>query len=143
MTTAIQSPVSDLYDRLAAIDTDAIPVVCTDRHIPRKQQAALARGLFKQFGLRGISVTTPNYSMAQTVQIAVPRIDDDLHDRSKWPHFHDYSDPSRSEATRCPACRERSAAVAKVEKILAIAFPKHDDRSDSQSDYFDYCWSMR
>ena len=35
-----------------------------------------------------------------------------------------------------------SAAAEKVEQILLKAFPSTDDRSDSQTDHFDFKWSI-
>lgn len=135
-----------LVARLKDINEGAIPVMSRDRHIPRVEQAKLARQLFRQLGLKGISVTTPNYSMAKVVEVRLPRVPEDGHDLTKWPHFHsaECCGPGKqhTEATRCPVCREHSAAELAVEEILARAFPQHDNRSDSQTDYFDYCWSV-
>ncbi len=132
-----------LYARLKEIKETAIPVLSRDRCIPRKEQAALARKLFKSLGLAGISVTTPNYSMAHVVEVRLPRAE--YHDRQKWPHNHEAccnSGMGHNEATRCPCCRDHAAAELKIEEILARAFPNHDDRSDSMTDYFDNCWSV-
>lgn len=104
-----------LDDAIVAVDVTRIPVMSADRTIPRKEQAALARKLFKQLGLRGISVTAPNYSMAQSVDVRLPETGD----------------------------RERDMSIEEqVREILAIAFPNHDNRSDSQSDHYDYKWSI-
>jgi hypothetical protein len=133
-----------LYAKLAAIRLENIPVMSRDRHIPRKEQAALARQLFKRLGLRGISVTTPRYSMAHSVDVRLPA--EGQHDPDKWPHSHrDWCGPNgtgHDEATRCPACRDRAAAEKKLEALLLAAFPCHDDRSDSQTDYFDFRWTV-
>ncbi len=121
-----------------------IPVMTTDRHIDRKQQAALARKLFKSLGLKGISVTTPTYSMASTVKVRLPRADVTaamfiLNGRDY--NGEAYSDmPDELPAKIAHAARW--AEITEIKRVLAIAFPNHDDRSDSCSDHFDFCWSV-
>lgn len=132
-----------LHDALNLVSETSIPIVCRDRHIPRKDQAKLARALFKRLGLNGISVTTPNYSMAQSVHVELPKLE--IHVANMWPHGGDHvHEPGCSirDEDRCPTCRNNFSAMKKIELILAKAFPEHDDRSDTQSDYFDYCWSI-
>lgn len=120
------------HAQIEAVDLATVPAVCTDRRIPRKQQAALARKLLRSLGVAGISVTTPTYSMAQSVEVCVPRRGDYTvrHPDGGVDWQHD------------PAARANNAAVAKVEAILAKAFPNHDNRSDGMTDHFDYKWSM-
>jgi hypothetical protein len=143
-TTPADCKVSALYARLAAIDPAAVPVVCTDRHVARKYQATLARELFKALGLKGISVTTPNYSMAHVVDVSIPSLPhlpgDYLYDGRNYEN-DSYSDMPAAVPARAKSLA-RHAASLKVGEILAYAFPNHDDRSDSQSDYFDSCWSI-
>ncbi len=132
------------YANLAAIRLENVPVITRDRHIPRKEQAALARQLFKRLGLKGISVTAPRYAQAHSVDVRLPA--EGEHDPNKWPHAHDRccgpNGRGHHEENRCPACRERAAAQKKLEAILLTAFPNHDDRSDLQTDYFDFRWSI-
>src|SRR5438067_1486097 len=61
-----------LHATLAATDITTIPVLSNDRCMPRTEQAELARSFFKKLGLKGVSVTTPTYSMARTVHITLP-----------------------------------------------------------------------
>ena len=122
----------DLHVKLAAIDITEIPVKTLDRCIPRKEQAKMARELFKSLGLKGISVTTPNYSMAQTVEVRLPRRRDYVLDDSGF-----------ICRQLCEASKANHEAESRVESILLAAFPQHDDRSDIQTDYFDRCWSLR
>lgn len=135
---------ADAFAQLAAVDLATVPVLSTVRGLPRKDRAALARGLFRKLGIKGIGVTAPNYSMAHSVDVRLP--DMGGHDLTRWPHYHDRhccSAPNgHNEENRCPACRDRAAAERKVEAILLTAFPNSDDRSDTQSDYFDFCWSI-
>lgn len=127
-----------LQSALEKVQEGKIPVMSRERHIPRKQQAALARELFKRLGLRGVSVTTPNYSMAHSVDVSYPKLQIHCHDM--WPHNWEVSD--RTEETRCPTCKENWKMHEKIAEILARAFPNHDDRSDSMTDYFDFKWSI-
>lgn len=130
-------------ESLADVRETAVPVMSRDRHIPRKERARLVRELFKRLGLKGVSVTTPNYSMACTVDVTVPKLE--IHSAEMWPHggprVHE-SGLTVAECDRCPTCVRNRKSAEKIEEILARAFPNNDDRSDTQSDYFDYCWSV-
>ena len=101
-----------------------------DRGIPRKEQAKLARKLFRSLSLSGISVTTPSYSMAQAVDVTLPDC-----------HISECCTPV-DEKDACGICRDQVAIKRKIEEILGVAFPNHDNRSEMQSDYHDYCWSV-
>lgn len=115
---------------LAAVDLAGVPVLTTDRHIERKAQAALLRKLLRQLKVPHVSVTAPNYSMASSVDVRLPKRED-------------YTVAADGCIDRdCPAAVANRAAEDTLRSILAIAFPNHDDRSDSQTDYFDYCWSI-
>lgn len=125
-------PVS-VHAAIDAVDLSAVPVVCTDRGIRRKEQAALARKLFKQLGITGLSVTAPNYSMAHSVEVKIPKRDD----------YMMLSLDGGIDFLNDPTALANRRISEKVEAILGRAFPCHDDRSDSQSDYFDYKWSIQ
>jgi hypothetical protein len=86
------------------------------RHAPRTEQARLARHLFRQLGVRGLNVTAPRYSMARAVDVRLPA--DSL------------------------APLPRTEMEDRVEFILDASFPNHDDRSDTMTDYYDFCWSI-
>jgi len=117
---------TELHAKLAEIVSGelakTVPVICTDRHIPRKEQAKLARKLFKILGIRGVSVRTPNYSMARVVDVRLPQLGDDV----------------EREARR----KANWEARCRMKDVLEFAFPCHDDRSDPMTDYFDHCWSI-
>lgn len=119
-----------LHAALKSTSLLAVPVLGLPRSIPRKEQALAARKLFKQLGLPHISVTTPNYSMAQSVDVQYPRRRDVPLDE-----FGTYVMGS-------PEAQENQAAREKLEQIIHRAFPNHGDKSDHQSDYFDYKWSI-
>lgn len=128
-------------DRIMATDTARVPVMTTDRCIRRKEQARLARELFKRLGLKGISVTAPNYSMASSVHVRLPN-----GAAPDWRGFEQYEQATYSQMPdNVPAKQQMLAkhgAALALEKILDAAFPAHVDRSDYQSDYFDYRWSV-
>ncbi len=119
-----------LHIALSKVDLSDISILNNERHISRKEQALLARQLFASLGLKGISVTAPNYSMAQSVDVRLPKREDYAMTDSGFVVDGDVAASANNEAT------------AKVRQILNAAFPSHDDRSDSQTDYFDYCWSL-
>ena len=120
-----------LHAALDKLKFDLVPIVCRERGIARIEQAQLARQLFKRLGLKGISVTCPNYSMAQSVDVRLPKRSDYVFDvRGMVDHLNDKASQANSKAQRL------------IDAILLKAFPFHDNRSDSQSDYFDYCWSV-
>ena len=120
-----------LHVALAALDITTAPVMSQDRSLPRKEQAALARKLFRQLGLKGISVTAPNYSMAQSVDVRMPKREDYALDAYGMVLEGDAARLANNEA------RER------LEAVLLSAFPNHEDRNDTQSDHFDYRWSIQ
>lgn len=98
------------------------------RHSPRKIQAKLVRALLKDLGIRGVSVTAPNYSMAQAIDVRIPSLG--------------CGHESSEERWECAGCNMRQAAIARLEALILAAYPDMADRSDTQSDHFDYCLSM-
>lgn len=101
------------FAAIDAADIALVRVISQDRCMPRKDQAAATRKLFRRLGITGLSVTAPNYSMASTVHIGT-RDGSYIHHETR----------------------------AKLLAILNVAFPNHDDRSESMTDYFDSCWSF-
>lgn len=138
---------AELEAVLAKIDVAAIPVSIIPRTTTRKDFAVATRALFKSLGISRtlISVTTPNYSMASSIHIA-PVTPDDNRDVDyvlngvDYKH-HCYSDmpanvPARKKMQRATDVRN------KITEIMNHTFINMHDRSDSQSDYFDYCWNV-
>lgn len=119
-----------VHAALFAVNVKELEAVTFDRSIPRKQQAALLRKAFALLGVKGISVTTPNYSMAQSVHVFVPCRNDYKMDTLGYVIEGD------------EARAQNNKTLDRVREILAVLFPAHDNRSDSQTDYFDYCWSV-
>ena len=121
----------DTYDQLLTTKLPGIVTVGL-RKATRKERAKAVRNLFKSLGIKGISVTAPNYSMAQSIDITIPHdsCDNAIHD-----------DPSKSFRD-CAECNRRWQAKERIEPIILAAYPDLDNRSDSQSDHFDYCLSI-
>lgn len=123
---------TELHTKLATINPLDVPVMSQDRHISRKDQAKLARQLFRQLGLKGISVTAPNYSMARSVDVRMPKRED--YTLNAYGQVDDYSTD--------PAGKANTEAKQRIASILIAAFPKHDDRSEWGTDHYDYKWSI-
>jgi hypothetical protein len=119
-----------LWELLKEVNELRIPVMARDRYIPRKEQARLARELFKRLGLKGLGARVTRGFNCSTVHIKVPRLQ-----HSPEEHKTNWRDTGN-----CQACKFDRYARDKLDEILARAFPQHDDRSDSQSDYFDFKW---
>ena len=117
MTDVLSSPAFVLLEKLRSIDLEALPVSDLDRCVSLKVQAAETRKLFKSLGIKKVSVTAPRYSMASSVRFSPPY--DEAISRSQRREIHDLLD-----------------------KLLDHAFPNFVDRSDSMTDYFDFCWSI-
>lgn len=135
----------DTLTQIFSVDLERVPVMTRDRHIPRKEQARLCRELFKRLGVKGVSVTCPNYSMAHSVDVDIDknipiRLDAFIHNGVDYRNevFSDMPDDVPAKQINQTKCNARQ----KMEAILLRAFPAHDDRSDLQSDYFDFKWSI-
>ena len=119
------------------------------RPLYRKEWAAQVRKLFRDMQLTGISVTAPSYSMAQSIDIRLPRdpyAENGPHDlkhqaidrgvRFNSEQWNGYANNG------CEYCRQEWQAHKRIKEIVLAAFPDLDDRSDSMSDHFDYCLSI-
>jgi hypothetical protein len=109
------------------------------RSATRKEWAAEVRKLLKSLNINGVSVTTPSHSMAQAIQISLP---DELDNSIEHQKLHDELWKQNRPGTDCPQCGQRWNARKHLEAIILAAFPDLDDRSDLQSDCFDYCLSF-
>ena len=135
---------ANTLEQIFSVNLEKVPVMTRDRFIPRKEQARLCRELFKRLGIKGVSVTAPNYSMAQSVDVSLPGymgddseyVFDGINYRGQC--FSDMPDQVPAKIRN----RTHWNAAKKVDEILLRAFPAHDDRSDLQSDYFNYKWSV-
>jgi hypothetical protein len=92
--------------------------------------AKAIRRLLRDLGIKGVSITTPHYSMAHSIDVKLPA--GTPHDRGAADH--EYRD--------CPMCQERNRARDRITRIILAAFPDLDNRSDLQSDYYDFCLSV-
>ena len=110
------------------------------RRLSRKDQAAKIRFVLRGYSFTGISVTAPNYSMAQAVHIRIPA---QTHtDNAAHNALHDEIFRNGGHTTDCPDCAQHWEAQEYIERVILAAFPDLADRSDLQSDYFDYCLSI-
>ncbi len=134
----------ETFKAIEKVDLAKVPVISTDRGIRRKEQARLARELFKKLGIKGLSVTTPNYSMAQCVDVRVPTLPIEPGDyllNGLDYKMRTYADMPASVPAKIKHLAHWEA-VKKIDAILLKAFPAHNDRSDYSSDYFDSCWTV-
>jgi DNA polymerase III sliding clamp (beta) subunit (PCNA family) len=115
----------------AILRADLPPVRNPDLRKERRTVWAKAiRRLLADLGIKGVSITTPHYSMAHSIDVKLPA--GTPHDRGAADH--EYRD--------CPMCQERNRAQDRITQIILAAFPDLDDRSDSMTDYFDFCLSV-
>lgn len=131
-TVAATETAKALHAHILAIHLSEIPVMTADRQCGRKETARLLRALLSRLKIKGVSVTAPNYSMAQAVDICLPKRRD-----------IEFEYAPRRKNPEAAANKANHLAAEKFRALLAVAFPHHDDRSDSQSDHFDYKWSIR
>lgn len=119
---------ADRLEDLAQDEFRSVPVSNIERRPGRKVLAAACRELFRRIGLKGCSVTAPNYSMAQSVDV-------------RWPRLHCEHSPC-DDIESCPERQRNNKTAEHLRALLDHAFPACVNRSDSHSDYFDYCWSL-
>lgn len=136
-----------LYQQI--IDTPSPAFRGNVRRLYRKEWSKLVKRLLKDLGLGFVSVTAPNYSMAQSIDIRFHQVETPA-ESTEHQRLHDEID--RAEIATgglhvgfnrtCKHCHQRWAAHQALERIILAAYPDLDNRSDSQSDYFDYCLSI-
>lgn len=110
------------------------------RRKSRKEWAQAVRSLLKEVGIKGVSVTAPNYSMASSIDIILPRYDYERHQC-----YITKNDPTieyRTAVAMCKQCQRKQAASKRLNEIILLAFPDLNDRSEYQSDYFDFCFTI-
>ncbi len=131
MKTTQHDTAVKLQEALQFVNELRIPVVSRDERITLKERAKLARQLFGQLGLKGISVMVATGAWCTWVVIHIPKMqhDPDLHKQ-------------RKHRGVCPACVYLEKTRLKLEEILLRAFPRELDRSDMMSDYFDPSWTF-
>ena len=127
---------------IEALDLATVTPFLLARHAPRKAQAEAVRALFKRHGLKQISVTVPTYSMAQGVNVRIPHAEFSPEEHAEWRTAYDRDEDTNTTTTLGRTRTREHEAAKKVKALLSLAFPNHDDRSDLQSDYFNYCWMV-
>lgn len=123
-----------LTDTIQAIlDAEPSRVVYThiQRYDPRTETAKQVRRTLRAMGIRGVRVTTPRYSMAQGLDIAFAGDDHTPDACGQWDSVY------REHDRDCPRFWRWHLADQRIEALLIRAFPNLDNRSDSQTDYFD------
>ncbi len=111
------------------------------RQWPRKEWAEEIRSLLKYLGIKGISVTAPNYSMASSINIRLPAMPTEYAPEHEDLHYKLWC--KGKAGIECPDCARRQEAKKKLAAIILAAFPDLADRSDLQSDHFDYCFTIQ
>lgn len=121
-------PKATYNETLDSIEAAPTPEVLDPamRDNTRKDWAKAVRVLYKTLGVKGVSVTAPNYSMASSIHIQISV--DDGHEHT-----------GGVEYTNCLICKRYGKAKAKLEALVLAAYPDLDDRSDSMTDYFNFC----
>lgn len=126
----------NVYERVLAVDVEAIQPVTRDRlylsHFAKPLRVFL-RGL--GFTNRQISVVVPDYSMVQAIQVTLPTAT-----------YADVTKGTRNDQDRYAAWDDfwslREDARGALNDIILAGFPGTGDRSDAQTDYFDYQFSV-
>jgi hypothetical protein len=108
-----------------------------NRQNSRKQIASDIRALLARLKLKGISVTSPNYSMAQSVRISLPTVPNDYSGCDNREN-----DFREHYVYNCRHCHLKERARRRLEAIILAAYPALDNRSDSVTDHFDYRLSV-
>jgi hypothetical protein len=83
------------------LDLATVPVVTRDKHINRKERAALLRGLLRRLKIPHVSVTAERYAFATSVDVRLPA----------WPQ------PGRDDTWH--------QDIERMDELLAVAFPSH------------------
>lgn len=84
------------------------------------------RAVFKAAGVKGVRVTSGGYC----VHVRIPS-------RTPW-HGHELDGHAPMPRYRCPICNRENQVHERATRLILAALPDLDDRSDSQSDYFDF-----
>ena len=103
------------------------------RCTPQKEINKAIRALYKDLGICGVRV----YSQYST-HIAIPSPED-------HPHVDDFAQSWNAGEYKyrdCPICQRHRKLKSKLARIILSAYPDLGDRSEIQSDYFDYIFSI-
>lgn len=108
----------------------SLPTYAIPRNIERKVFAKTVREMFKKLGIKGASVTTPDYSMASSIDIAIPV------------YYIDVYDSVTLDRLTSDAGDKSTKLHEQIKMIMANAFPTMDDKSDTMTDYFDFKYML-
>jgi hypothetical protein len=103
------------------------------RHSPQKEISKAIRELYKDLGILGVRV----YCQWS------------IHIRPEEPQEHSHIDDSAQswnlgeyKYRDCPTCQRHGKLKRKLARIILAAYPDLGDRSEIQSDYFDYIFQI-
>lgn len=114
--------------------------VANIRALKPTERSTAIRKLFKQIGISGLRVTTPYYF--GICRIAIPEDDDhdEVHAAAEKTAHDEF--PYLGMVHYCTVCKRRLDARNHLEKIVLAAFPDLDDRSNLETDYYDYVFAI-
>lgn len=117
---------------IASIEAAALPAGLAPegiRNLAQKERTTKIRNLLKACGIKGLSVTSATGSMCYWTHVRFPRVDHavgtDMHSRFD-----------------CAVCVANLTASRKLSALIVEAFPDMGDRSDIQSDHFDFMFTV-
>ena len=109
------------------METSTEPRIYLDRNAAPKIFAAAIRKVLHRAGESGISVTCRPGTSNVHVRIA-----------DRWTHLSIEDHYGPGGALRCGGCRSRGEHREKIEKLILSEFQHHGDKSEYQSDHFDF-----
>ena len=127
----VEMTVPDTIASIEAATVPASPVSTTARSAGQKERTAMIRQALKASGVRGVSVTMATGSMCYWTHVRAEGV----------PHAQG-TDWNAHEARQCPVCLRNQAADKKLTALILAAFPDLGDRSDLQSDHFDFVFTV-
>ena len=122
------------------IDTEIPAFRAKIRREPQKEWARRVRSLFKDLGIRGVSVKTS--AMVGNIWIRIP----DCRWDTSHQAIHAKIDKERKLGPwlgyghYCPFCKAHNAAMERLEQIILAAYPDLNDRSGVRM--FDFCFMV-
>lgn len=122
---------SEAVRTIEAAQVPAAPLRTDARRMTQTERSAALRALLKSLGVKGVSVTSARGSMCYWSHI---RFDGVPHPPvANW---------CEHNSRVCDVCQRNNAAERKVHRIVLAAYPDLDDRSDSQTDHFDFVYTV-
>lgn len=137
-----QEEANKVYDAILAINLSTIEPI-TLKRVRLDEFAKLLRPFLKSLGFsnRKISVTVPTYAQAQAIHVVIPDFDIPS---NKLPVVAAMSAEEYQKAVDWmnDQYQKREEARWHLRDVIMEAFPANDNRSDAQTDYFDWTFSV-